>query len=333
MSDNASLNPFNKVDPFAQQDIISQLTDDGQFHAQKTQITNRQFKDTLLRALFKDEKRLIELYNAISNKNYPESAKVVHCPTNPIMAMFNDLAFFIESKLIVVCEHQSTINPNMPIRLLFYIADLLRTYAINKDNIYRRELVKIPTPEFFVLYNGKDKLKDQIMCLSDAFLLKDREFTLDLKAKIIDINYESGEEAIKQSETLRGYSFLIAEVEKNVSCGNTRDEAIWKAINKCIEKGVLAEFLKRHLKEVVDMLTFEYDQEAAYRAMRLDGIQEGKREGIQEGKREGIQEGKREGIQEGKREFIFQMVNKGKSYDEIAEFVGIPKSELQQLIN
>ena len=289
------------------------------------QITNRQYKDTLFRALFTDKKRFIELYNAITNEHYPEDIEITPCPTNPLMAMFNDLAFIIESKLIVMCEHQSTENPNMPLRFLFYISDVLRTHTIKIDSLYRKSLVQIPTPEFYVLYNGKPKIKNPNMYLSDAFLKKDRNNSLELSAKIININYENGDDALKQSATLGGYSLLISETEKNITAGLSRDEAIKRAIEACIEKNILFDFLTEKYTEVVDMLTFEYDQEAERRALRLDG----KEEGIQEG----MQKGKQEGKQEGKRDIIIQMMQNGKSLEELSEFIGISKTELQQLIN
>ncbi|MCL2164086.1 MAG: hypothetical protein FWH55_06770 [Oscillospiraceae bacterium] len=294
--------------------IVNSINEEEKLEAKRT---NKQYKDTLFRTLFQDKKRFIELYNAIAHENYPDNTEIKPCPTNPIMAMFNDLAFLVGSKLIVMCEHQSTINPNMPVRFLFYISDVLRSYVINKDNLYSRALLQIPVPEFFILFNGKDKPKAQKMILSDAFLVKDREFTLELTVKVINIRYDSGEDAIKHSATLSGYSFLISEVEKNISGGITRDEAIMKAMNTCIKQGILVEFLKDNFEGVIDMLTFEYDQEAAYRAMRLDGLQEG------------LEKGK----QEGKRDIINQMIGKGKSVDEISDFIGIPKNELQQLIN
>jgi len=281
--------------------------------SQDSKRTSKQYKDTLFRTLFQDKKRFIELYNAIANENYPENTNIEPCPTNPIMAMYNDLAFLIGSKLIVMCEHQSTINKNMPIRFLFYISDVLRNYIVNKDLLYQRALVQIPTPEFYILYNGKQKYKDQKMILSDAFLMKNIEFTLELKVKIINIHFTGGDVAVEQSASLHGYSFLIAEVENNISKGLTRDESIKKAINTCIEKGILSDFLKDNFVGVVNMLTFEYDQDAERRVLR--------------------QEAKEEGRQEGKREIIIQMINTGKSIDEISAFIGMPKNEIKQLIN
>jgi hypothetical protein len=127
--------------------IIGSIADEEQLEVKRT---SKHYKDTLFRSLFQDEKRFIELYNAIAHENYPDNIEIMPCPINPIMAMFNDLAFLVGSKLIVMCEHQSTINPNMPLRFLFYISDILRSLIIDKDNLYRRKLEQIPTPEFFI---------------------------------------------------------------------------------------------------------------------------------------------------------------------------------------
>ena len=296
----------------------------GETEHQAGNLTSKQYKDTLFRALFQDKKRFIELYNAIANENYPENTEIEPCPTNPIMAMFNDLAFLVGSKLIVLCEHQSTLNPNMPLRFLFYISDTLRSYVIDKDDLYRRAQVKIPTPEFYILYNGKQNPDMQTMVLSDAFLMKGIEYTLELTVKVVDIRFDHGKDVLEQSTTLSGYAYLIAEIENNISNGLTRDEAIKKSINICIEHGILIEYLKENYEGVVNLLTFEYDQEAERRAMRLDGKQEGKQEGLQEGIAIGVQKGKRD--------IIIHMINTGKSVGEISAFIGIPINEIQQYI-
>jgi len=210
--------------------------------------TSKQYKDTLFRALFQDRKRFIELYNAIAHEDYPESTEIEPCPTNPIMAMYNDLAFLVGSKLIVMCEHQSTLNPNMPLRFLFYISDVLRNNIIDKDELYRRAQVHIPTPEFYILYNGKQKPDTQKMILSDAFLMKGIEFTLELTVKVVDIRFDHGKDVLEKSTTLSGYAFLIAEVENNINNGLTRDEAIMMAVNTCIEHGILLDYLNENYR-------------------------------------------------------------------------------------
>jgi len=66
----------------------------------------------------------------------------------------NDLSFTIEDKLVVLFEHQSSKNENMTLRDLIYCA---RVYELIISNgmLYSEKRVNIPTPEFYVLYNGK----------------------------------------------------------------------------------------------------------------------------------------------------------------------------------
>ena len=298
--------------------------------SQDSKRTSKQYKDTLFRALFQDKKRFIELYNAIAHENYPENINIEPCPINPIMAMYNDLAFLIGSKLIIMCEHKSTINMNMPIRLLFYISDVLRNYIINKDLLYRRALVQIPTPEFYFLYNGNQEYKDHKMILSDAFLMKNNVFTLELTVKIINIHFTGGDAALEHSASLNGYSFLIAEVENNVSKGLSRDESIKKAIYTCIKKRILSDYLIANFNDVVNMLTIEYDKEAELRVQQ----QEAREEGRLIGRLQGIHKINREGMREVKRDILNQLQkNWLTTIEEISELTEIPITELQELID
>ena len=277
------------------------------------------------------------MYNAIARENYPDNIDMELCLLYPVMAMFNDLAFIIGSKLIVMCEHQSTINLNMPLRFLFYTSDVLRVNVLSKDFLYKRAPVKIPAPEFYVLYNGKDEPHIKEMNLSDAYKMKDREYTIELTAKVVNIRYGSGEDALNKSATLNGYSFLIAEVGKNINSGLTRDEAIKRAILTCIEKGILKDYLVKNFLEVADMLFFEYNKEDELRVVGLENMervmQESKEEGMQEGKREGMKEGVLVGMQEGKRDIIVQMMKKGKTVEDISSFIGMPITDIQKIIN
>jgi predicted transposase/invertase (TIGR01784 family) len=249
--------------------------------------TGRQYKDTLFRTLFSDSQRFLELYNAVEGCDYPEDTPVTPCPSNSLLARFNDLAACIGSQLVVFFEHQSTLSKNMALRLLPYAADTLYTHIVDKDKLYGNTRVIIPTPKFYVLYNGEQRLESRVLKLSDSFVMEDPEPSLELTAKIIDINYDSGEAALGRSSSLQGYAMLIAEVRKNLHTDMARDEAIVAAINDCIDQGILQTFLHEHYGEVAKMLNNEYDAEAERRVLR----QEGKQEGRQEGKQEGLQEG------------------------------------------
>jgi len=247
-----------------------------------TQKLGRQYKDTLFRTLFSDSKRFLELYNAVSNEQLPIDTIVTPFPSNDLLAKFNDLAACIDNQLIVFFEHQSTLSVNMPLRLLSYVTDILYLHVVDKDMLYGNTQIKIPAPKFYVLYNGNQKLNNSHIKLSDAFLVHNSDPSMELVAEIIDINLNSGDIALNRSTTLQNYSFLINEIRKNQSTGMSRDNAIVKAIDFCIDENILPEFLTEHYQEVSKMLNWEYDADAEKRVLR----EEAKQEGIQQGKRE-----------------------------------------------
>ena len=111
---------------------------------------NRTFKSTVFIMLFEDKKNLLELYNAISGKHYtdPELLEINTLENAIYMSIQNDVSFLIDGRLSLY-EHQSTYNPNLPLRFLLYIAN---QYAnITKDmNLYGSKIVEIPTPEFII---------------------------------------------------------------------------------------------------------------------------------------------------------------------------------------
>ena len=117
---------------------------------------NREYKDTLFSKLFSKPYNLIELYNAIANTDYSKDTKV---EINTLEDVFfkdlkNDVSFTIDDKFVLLLEHQSTINANMPLRCLMYIARVFEKIT-DERAIYQEKLLRIPTPEFIVLYNGE----------------------------------------------------------------------------------------------------------------------------------------------------------------------------------
>ena len=251
----------------------------------------KQYNDTLFRTLFGDESAFLDLYNALADDRFPEETIVTPCQTNSLLARYNDLAFCIGPQLVVFCEHQSTWSVNLPLRLLRYVTDILYSNIFDIDKLYGSALVKIPTPKIFMLYNGEPQIKSQVLKLSNAFIAEDSEPALELTAKVVNINYGSGEPALNRCTSLNDYSFLIAEIRARLRNGMTRDEAIISAIDFCIEKGVLADFLRKNYQEVIKMLNYEYDAEAERRVLMQEGIEMGREMGREEGREEGREMG------------------------------------------
>ena len=221
---------------------------------------NRTFKSTVFIMLFEDKKNLLELYNAISGKHYtnPELLEINTLKNAIYMSIKNDVSFLIDGRLSLY-EHQSTYNPNLPLRFLLYIAN---QYAgITKDvNLYGSRLVEIPTPEFIIFYNGKKDCPDrQVLRLSDMYTVKDKSYKLELEATMLNINGTHNRKLKEACRTLKGYAIYTDKIRKYAEEMNLED-AVERAICECIEEGILKEFLEKHRAEAKAMRIFEYDQ-------------------------------------------------------------------------
>jgi hypothetical protein len=266
---------------------------------------NRQSKDSVFSRYFSNPQRLIELYNAIEGAHYPPDADLEIQTLEDVLfhEQINDLAFLLERRLIVLIEHQSTINLNLPLRLLLYIA---RVYEkiLNNANIYKRGLIKIPKPEFIVLYNGLDPWAEKVeLKLSDAFKEADIPDLLELKVAVYNINEGCNAELLRQSRSLNEYAAFVAQVRRNTAAGQLLETAVKNAIRYCLEKDIMGDFLTTHGSEVENMIMTEFNLETAKQVWR----EEAREEGREEGRRLAIQNMKRENLPEETIARIFNM--------------------------
>ena len=248
---------------------------------------NRTFKSTLFIMLFEDRKNLLELYNAITGKHYadPELLEINTLENAIYMSMKNDISFLIDGRLSLY-EHQSTKNPNLPLRFLLYISHLYS--RITKDaNLYGTAIVPIPAPEFVVFYNGKEQMPERkIAKLSHMFTLKNRSVKLDLEVTILNITGENNRELKAACRTLREYAIYTDKIRQYTE-EMSLEEAVDRAIRECIHEDILREFLENHRMEARAMSIFEYDQEKHMRQEREAAWKEGRRSGMEEGRSQG----------------------------------------------
>ena len=235
----------------------------------KSQLTaNREYKDTVFRMLFMDRENLLSLYNAICGTSYEKSEEleIVTLENAIYMGMKNDLAFIIDTNLFLY-EHQSTYNANMPLRDLFYISGEYQK-LIDHRSLYSSTLQKIPAPNFIVFYNGKEKKEDRwVSYLSEAYENLSGEPNLELKVITLNIYGGYNKELMEQCRTLREYSLYVSLVRKYAG-DMELNEAVELAVNECIQRGILAEFLQKSKSEVIAMSIFEYDKEEEERKLR-----------------------------------------------------------------
>ncbi len=245
--------------------------------------TNRNYKDTVFRMLFSDRKNLLSLYNAISGAHYddPEKLEIVTLENAIYMGMKNDLAFIIDTNLFLY-EHQSTYNPNMPLRDLFYISSEYQKLVDHKS-LYSSTLLKIPAPQFIVFYNGTEKEKDSwVNHLSESFENLSGEPKLELEVLTLNINEGHNEELMEQCETLREYAQYVHCVRKYAK-ELELNEAVKLAVDECIRNNILSEFLRANKSEVISMSIFEYDKEEEERKLRKAEFEAGVAAGFNNG--------------------------------------------------
>ena len=183
--------------------------------------TNRNYKDSVFTALFNDPDLLRELYCVLGGKELsPDVPVCINTLKNVLyMGKYNDISFEIGGKLVILIEHQSTLNPNMALRLLFIISRVLEK-RIQSNTLYSTKQLSIPWPEFYVLYNGTAPYPDNaVLRLSDLYedpqdlgLAEKLKPMLEMEVKVLNINEGRNEEIVNRCKKLAEYSAFIGKV-------------------------------------------------------------------------------------------------------------------------
>lgn len=271
----------------------------------------RSYKDSLFRMLFRDRSQLLSLYNAVNRTSYtdPEALTIVTLENAVYMNMKNDVAFLIGFELNLY-EHQSTWNPNMPLRSLLYVA---REYQmlLKDETLYSSRLQRIPTPHFIVFYNGSGMQEDsRVLKLSDAFEKPAEEPELELTVQVLKIGPGQNKALLDACRTLREYMIFVERVRLHAKT-MVLNEAVERAVNECIREDILADFLSKNRAEAIAMCIFEYDEEKEMRLIRKAEYEEGHKEGFREGHLAGEQHLLRQKVE--------KKLSKGKSPAQIAD--------------
>ena len=285
---------------------------------------NRNYKDTVFRMLFSDRKNLLSLYNAVNQTDYknPEELEIVTLENAIYMGMKNDLAFIMDTNLYLY-EHQSTYNPNMPLRDLFYICSEYQK-LVDKKSLFSSTLQKIPAPNFIEFYNGSTVIADCTeLRLSSAFEHLSGEPKLELVVTVLNVNEGHNADLMQHCSMLKEYSQYVARV-RHYASDMPLNEAVKHAVDECIREGILAEFLTRNRNEVISMSIFEYDKELEEKKLR--------KAEFEAGREAGHEAGFAEGENHAALEIASRMLQSNKfSLDEIANFSGLSIDEIKKL--
>ena len=311
--------------------------------------TNRNYKDSVFVDLFAHDitakENFISLYNALHGTNLDvETTDVQPVMLERVLYMkyYNDIAMLIDGKIVILIEHQSTINKNMPFRFLEYIARIYEKIT-TKDEKFGRKLVKLPIPEFYVFYNGKDDYStESIMKLSDAFMqldgklknqLENENYPLEISVKVININVDKENPILKRCEALKEYSEFIEQVRSNIE--NNVPEPLTNAIKEAIKKGFLSDYLNRKSTEVQNMLLAEYDYDTDIAVQRREAFDDGFSAGDERGRNEGISIGLSQGITQGAHQKAVETARNALtmnlSVEQVAILTGLSVEEIEKL--
>lgn len=251
---------------------------------------NKKHKDKLFRKIFRKKKDLLALYNALNGTAYTneEDLEITTLEDVVYMGMKNDTSFIIDH-IMNLYEHQSSFSPNLPLRGLLYFADLYRAHIEPiKRRLYTETPLLIPTPQYFVFYNGtKDQPERQILHLSDLFIQKEKAPALECTAVMLNINLGCNRELMEKCSLLKQYAQFIACIRDFINKGCRREDAVIKAVDTCIKNGILSDLLRKNKAEVMNMILTEFDEEDYREFLR----EEARDSGLTEGRAQGIAEG------------------------------------------
>lgn len=290
----------------------------------KRQATNRKVKSTVFTTFFSDPENAAKLYTALEGiPTEPEDIEYTTLEGVLFLARKNDMAFTVKNRVLVISEHQSTVNNNMPLRDVIYYGWTMER-LLEAVDIYRRKIIPIPTPEFFVFYNGNEKYPpEKILKLSDSYIEKTNTPMLELLVKVININLPVGHDILEKCRPLYEYSWFVQKVKEYIEQLSDRDAAIEQAIRDCIRAGIFKDFVRRHGSEAVNMLFTQFNMEDAKKVWQEEAYEDGEEAGIQKG----IQQGEKLTLLK----LIQRKLQKGKPVEQIAEELEEPLENIMQI--
>ena len=266
---------------------------DEKLNNQEYPAANREYKDRLFRVAFRKKEDQLSLYNAVNGTDYKDpGALEINTLENALyLGMKNDISFLVSGTMNLY-EHQSTYNPNMPVRGLMYFSKLYEKYIAENDiDIYTSTRKELPFPQYFVFYNGTKEEPDRTeLKLSDLFRKVSQEGAqteshtgaerktpgLECTAVMLNINYGHNKELMEKCRRLKEYAIFVETVRRNLALDMALRESALLAVDECIRKGILADILVSQKAEVVQMILETFDQEKHDEAMKKDWYEAGR---------------------------------------------------------
>ena len=243
----------------------------------------REHKDRLFSSLFGREEHKewsLCLYNALNHSHYTNKDDIeINTIENVLyLGMKNDVSFIMMDELNLYA-HQSTYNPNMPVRELVYAGMLYSKYIEQRDlNIYSSRIIRIPVPRIVVFFNGTDDVEDEVILeLKDAFpeSADASKADISVRARMLNINYGKNAELLEACRPLWEYSKLNADIRNNMKTME-KEAAVGKAIDDMAPDSVIKPYIIGNKAEVTRMILTDYNEEETMRRFKEEYLEEGR---------------------------------------------------------
>ena len=295
---------------------------------------NRKHKDSLFVDYFSKDRdwkqHFLSLYNALHGTNLQvETTSLERVNLEQVLykSYYNDIAVLVNGQFILLIEYQSTINPNMPLRLLEYVARIYGNIVDSRAK-FSRHLVPLAKPEFYVCYTGNQELPpESYLYLSDAFpnQTQNADLTLELKVKVCTIKSETPSPVVHSCHDLEQYVQFLELVEEARAVGH-KTPLKW-AIQEAVRRNILRDYLERKGGEVLSILMTEYDYATDMAVLKEEAYEDG----LFVGREEGISTGREEGAYQTKLETARRLVIRGFSAEDIADLTGLDLLQIEEL--
>ena len=301
---------------------------------EKTNGENRKHKDSLFVDYFSKDRdwkqHFLSLYNALHGTNLQVSdtqLERVNLEQVLYKSYYNDIAVLVDGQFILMIEHQSTINPNMPLRLLEYVARIYGNIVDSKAK-FSRHLVPLAKPEFIVFYTGDQELPpESYLYLSDAFpnQAPNSDLTLELKVKLCTIKSETPSPVVHSCTDLEQYVQFLKLVEEARAAGH-KHLLKW-TIQEAVRRNILKDYLERKGGEVLSILMTEYDYATDMAVLKEESYEDGREEGISIG----LATGREEGAYQNKLETARNLLSEGLAPQMVARCTDLPLETVLEL--
>lgn len=290
--------------------------------------SNREYKSSAFTIYYSDPENAADLYRALSHNPGITPEDIVFTTLQGVlfMARKNDMAFTVKQKVLVIAEHQATINQNMPLRNAIYYGRTMEK-LIPPRAMYKNKRIPIPTPEFYVFYNGSEpQPEEQVLYLSDSYLEKTDSPMLELSTRIININLPVKHPILQESRTLYEYSFFMQEIRNRAHAGMNRDDAIRTAMEYCMEQHIMVDFISHYGSEVRNFLFTEFNMKDALEVCAEENYETGFENGV----KTGFENGNKNGITLAKN--VLKLAAQGLDTESISQQLSVPIDQVRYIL-